>query len=511
MIIFPENSHLKMQQLSLEKTLSILISSTEVTATCTCCDTTAVHIHSRYQRRLKDLPISGYPVTLLVEVRRFFCQNPSCPRKTFAEAFLPLARRSAQTTTRLQTSLQHLGLALGAEAGVRMGTRLGLPSSPTTLLRLIRHMQVPPSVAPAKIVGVDDWAYKRRRHYGTLICDLETGKPLELLPDRTVQTVSAWFEQHPEIQIISRDRWSEYATAAQKGAPQATQVADRWHILHNLTESVSPLFPRIRAELNSSVPTKKENESSPAHLVRQAQYQELLTLSRQGLTPEQIAPFVGVSERSVYRWLTQATVPSWHHHVRSRGVIDEYQGYLLKRWQEGCHKGSVLCRELKAQGYQGSERAVYRYLTFLQGQSSPQELPQTLVPVLSSKRMTWLLVKPSSELDEQEQHDLSLLRQMSETADTAYPLVQAFGQMVRERKGEHLDQWLESVHESALPELQTFAAGIQRDKAAVQAGLTLPYSNGLLEGQINRLKLIKRSMYGRAKFDLLRVRVLSAC
>ena len=511
MIIFPENSHLKMQQISLDKTLTILISSIEATATCTCCNTTAVHIHSRYQRRLKDLPVSGYPVTLLVEVRRFFCQNPTCPRKTFAEAFLPLARRSAQTTNRLQISLQQLGLALGAEAGARIGTRLGLPSSPTTLLRLLRQVQVPPSVAPATIIGIDDWAYKRRQHYGTLICDLETGKPLELLPDRTVETVSAWLEQHPEIEIISRDRGSEYATAAQKGAPQARQVADRWHILHNLTESVSTLFARIRAELNASVPTKKENESSPAHLVRQAHYQELLTLSQQGLSPEQIAPLVGVSERSVYRWLTQSTVPSWHHRVRSHSVLDPYQSYLLKRWQEGCHKGSVLCRELNARGYQGSERAVYRYLTFLQGHSSPQELPPTRVPVLSSKRVTWLLVKPSSELDEEEQHDLSLLRQISKTADIAYQLVQAFGQMVRERKGERLEQWLESVHESALPELQAFAAGIQRDKAAVQAGLTLPYSNGLLEGQINRLKLIKRSMYGRAKFDLLRLRVLSAC
>ena len=228
---------------------------------------------------------------------------------------------------------------------------------------------------PVTCIGIDDWAYKRRRSYGTLICDLETGKPLDLLPDRTVQTVSAWLQEHPEIKIISRDRWSEYATAAQKGAPQARQVADRWHLLHNLTESVATLFPRIRAEVTPAGAIKKANKPSSTHLARQQQYQELEALSQQGLGPQEMAPLVGLSERTVYRWLAQATASSWQHHTRSNSVIDPYYGYLLKRWQEGCRKGSVLCGELKAQGYRGSERAIYRYLTFLQEQAFSEELP----------------------------------------------------------------------------------------------------------------------------------------
>lgn len=510
MIIFPENTSLQVEQITQDETLTVSISSTETRAICTYCGTMATHIHSRYQRRLRDVPVSGYAVKLLVEVRRFFCQNPSCPRKTFAEAFVSLAQRFAQRTNRLQVMLQHLGLALGGEAGARLGARLGLPSSPSSLLRLLRKVKLPASASPVKNIGIDDWAYKRRRRYGTLICDLDTGKPLDMLPDRTVQTVSTWLQQHPEIEIISRDRWSEYATAAQKGAPQATQIADRWHILHNLTESVSAVFPRIRAELTRSMPTRKQQDPSSTQQVRQQQYQELLALVHQGLSPEQIAPLVGLSERTVYRWLTHATAPSWHHHSRSSSVLDPYQSYLLKRWQEGCRSGAVLCRELKAQGYRGSERAVYRYLTFLQTQSSSQESPRTMIPVLSRKRATWLLVNPCCELDEDEQRDLGVLRQGSPTAEVVYHLVQDFGHMVRLRQGEKLDEWLEKVDTSAIAELQPFAAGIQRDKDAVQAGLTLPYSNGLLEGHVNRLKLIKRSMYGRANFDLLRLRVLSA-
>jgi len=510
MIIFPENPHLQVEQFILDETLTVVIRSTEGSATCTSCGTTATHLHSRYQRRLSDVPVSGYLVKLLVEVRRFFCRNCSCPRKTFAEAFLPLAKRFAQRTNRLQAALQDLGLALGAEAGARLGAQLGFPASPSSLLRLLRRVNLPVSTSPARPGGLDDWAYKRQRRYGTLICDLDTGKPLDVLADRPVQTVSTWVHHHPEIEIISRDRWSEYATAAQQGAPQARQVADRWHLLHNLPESVSALFPRIRAQLNPSGPPNKGKEPSSASLVRQQQYRELLALCEQGLGPEQIATVMGLSERTVYGWLTQANAPSWHHQTRSSSVIDPYQASLLKRWQEGCRKGSVLCRELKAPGYRGSERAVYRYLTFLKMQFLPQQLPKAVWPALSRKRMTWLLVKEPSQLDEEEQQALSPLRQTSATAEVVYHLVQGFGQMVRLRQGERLDEWLKQVETSAIPELQPFVAGIQRDKAAAQAGLTLFYSNGLLEGHVNRLKLIKRSMYGRANFDLVRLRVLSS-
>lgn len=190
MIIFPENTHLQVELLNLDEKLIVVISSTEASTTCTSCGTTATHLHSRYQRRLSDVPVSGYPVKLLVEVRRFFCRNSSCPRKMFAEAFLPLAKCFAQRTNRLQTALQHLGLALGAEAGARLGTRLGFPASPSSLLRLPRSLKLPTSTSPARHIGLDDWAYKRQRRYGTLICDLDTGKPLDVLPDRTVQSVS---------------------------------------------------------------------------------------------------------------------------------------------------------------------------------------------------------------------------------------------------------------------------------------------------------------------------------
>ena len=199
---------------------------------CPTCGHETKRVHSRSQRKPSDLPVSGRPVRLVIEVRRFFCDHVCCPCKTFAERTPSLLRPHAQRTVRLQEALQQLGLALGGEAGARLSTQLGVPSSPASLLRLVRQVE-PPAQPPAKSIGIDAWAYKRRVRSGTLMCDVETRRPLDLLPNRSVQTVCTWLEQHPEVEVISRDRWSEYATAAQKGAPQAVQVADRWHLLQH--------------------------------------------------------------------------------------------------------------------------------------------------------------------------------------------------------------------------------------------------------------------------------------
>jgi transposase len=532
MILLPEHANLSIDQVLVDETVTVTLHSKALTAVCPSCGQASGRIHSRYQRQPRDLPISGHPVRLVIEVRRFFCKNASCPCKTFAEQLPCLLRPYAQSTLRLQASQQQLGLVLAGKAAARLGPQLGLPASRDSLLRLVRQAK-PPAKKSAKIIGIDDWAYKRRLHYGTLICDLETRRPLDLLADRSVQTVCTWLQQHPEVEVISRDRWSEYATAAQKGAPQAIQVADRWHLLNNLVEVLTQLLARNRRYGSRLAPDGDDGQALPqesrransmpeqgavvsASLAqRQEQYVQIQALQQLGLPPAQIASRVGLSERTVYRWLARGAVPHRRHHSRSRSVIDPYKAYVLKRWQEGCQKGSQLCRELKAQGYRGSERAVYRYLTFLQETVRPAEQTArsglTQPEPLSVRQAVWLLIRPPEELDEPQKQELRRLCQASSQIEKAYHLAQSFGSMLRQRQGkERLEGWLQEVSRSDLPELQQFAAGIQRDKAAVQAGLSLSYSNGPVEGHITRLKLIKRSMYGRANFDLLRQRVLLA-
>lgn len=518
LLLVPAHSSLAVQDIQVDETLTVMLHSTESAGTCSGCGSPSTHIHSRYYRTLSDLPMSGRRVRLRVQVRRFFCPNLACPLKTFAERFPELAGPHAQRTLRLQQALEQLGLALGGEAGARRGQQFGFPASPDSLLRLVRQ-RTASSPPRATHIGIDDWAYKRRLRYGTLICDLDSGDVVDLLPDRSVQTVYTWLRQHPEVELISRDRWSEYATAAQKAAPQATQVADRWHLLSNLVESLTALLARCRPEIRQASEAL-ETEPTPQpygtnrviasalQAQRHDQFAQVHALSQQGLTPVEIAARVGLGERTVYRWLARQQVPDWHHRFRRASVLDPYKAYVLKRWQEGCRKGVQLLHELQARGYRGSTRAIYSYLALLNASGDAAPQAATAQEPFSARRAVWLLIQDLQKLDAAQQQHLAFIRQASPQVEQAYQLAQAFTQMLRQRQGQLLDDWLQEANTSGLPELRQFAAGIQRDKAAVQAGLTLSYSNGLVEGHINRLKLIKRSMYGRANFDLLRQRVL---
>jgi transposase len=495
-------------------------------------------VQSRYTRRLHDLPASGRPVRLQLSVRRLVCAERSCAQRIFAERFPAVCRPHAQRTIQLQTDLSQLGLALGGQAGARVGRTLGLSGSRDTILRLVRrhHLPDPP---PARVVGLDDWALPRRKRYGTLICDLERGRPIDLLADRSTPTVAAWLAAHPEVEIVSRDGSSEYAAAIKRGAPQARQVSDRWHLTKKLAEAAAVVLTECLAEARRAAqvpspgraptaagegqrPTKApalqrtQDARRAERLARQAQ---IIALRQQGVRLVDIARQVGMAERTVRAWLKAGSVPYAHPRRPRAHRLDPYKPYLLERWQEGCRRGAQLERELRARGYAGSRRGVYRYLATLDPAAPPAgggaapgpglaAAPPPAGSTLSPQQAVWLCFRRPADLEDDEREALARLRQASPPAETAYLLVGAFLRMVRERAGHQLDAWLQAVEESQLEAFASFAAGLCRDKDAVLAGLTLPWSNGPLEGQVNRLKLIKRSMYGRAGFDLLRLRVL---
>jgi transposase len=397
------------------------------------------------------------------------------------------------------------------------------------------------------VVGVDEWSWKRRLRYGTLICDLESGRPIAVLPDRSVETVAAWFEQHPTVEIVSRARSSEFAAAIAQGAPHALQVADRWHLGKNLAGSVEVLLARCRAEIRRAVqdqtmPKPQRAETEPvaaeerrpprarsvqlAQAGRRAQkadrYTQVVDLHQQGFGAAAIASRLGIGERTVYRWLAHGSFPEARRRRRRPSLMDPFERYVLTWWQAGNRNGGQLYRELTARGYQGSPKAMYNYLSTLravpgrsakQSPSKPpkrQRLSSSPVPLenFSAQRATRLFLCQPEHPNERQQAELALIRQASSSAETAYRLAQAFMQMMREQTGAQLDAWLAEVEASHYPELSSFAKGIRQDQAAVLAGLTLPWSQGRLDGHVNQLKLIKRSMYGRAKLPLLWARVL---
>ncbi|MBV8696158.1 MAG: ISL3 family transposase [Ktedonobacteraceae bacterium] len=381
MIIFLDLPEFHVEGVDVAEEITLNLRTTSPTASCPSCGTASSRIQSRYTRRLHDLPSVGRPLSLILQARRFFCKNRTCAQKIFVERLPDLCHPHAQRTKRLQHALRELGLKMGGQAGADCGSELGISGSRDTILRLIRTSE-PSAQQEPRIIGLDDWAWKRRLRSGTLICDLEQGLPIDLLADRTAETVSAWLQEHPTIKIVSRDGSSEYASAIKKGAPQARQVSDRWHLTKNLAACVSVILTQClteirRAErttvtipeeeqlvhLHSHPRTQSERQTQQARQSeRSARYEHIVALSKQGMKSSDIAVHVGMPERTIRHWLSERGIPYSHPRRQRPRLIDAYKTYLLSRWHQGCHNGSQLERELRAKGYKGSERAVYRYL-----------------------------------------------------------------------------------------------------------------------------------------------------
>ena len=523
----------------------VSVSATPTTAPCPLCTTPAHRIHSHYDRTLADLPWAEYHVRLQLRVRKWFCRNRRCRRRIFTERLPTVAAPWARRTHRLAQRFGALGVALGGKAGVRLSQQWGLAVSRNTLLRLLRRLSVPPRATPT-VLGVDDFAMRKRHTYGTVLIDLERHQPITLLPDRTADTFTQWLREHPGVEVIARDRSKAYAEGAQQGAPAATQVADRFHLLQNLAEALHQVFATQSKALEAvndalrqqpvpladgavAVPVPPPDTPQPAQqraaqrqARRQTLYEQVWDLHRQGWTVPAIARHIGLSKRTVQRDLRTATFAGRKSRSdRGQSLLNPYKAALLERWNAGCHTAMRLFRNLQQQGYPGSYGPVAAYARRLrqaQGLSpgqrrSRQSLPSVAEPVsqpLTPRRATWLVLRRETTRTEAEAQQLTQLREQQAEVAEAIDLAQDFTQLVRQRQPAQLDPWLKRATTSTQEALQRFAKGLYEDYDAVKAGVTLPWSTGPVEGHINRLKMLKRQMFGRARLDLLSRRFVGA-
>jgi transposase len=517
-----------------ETTLVIRSRAVATTRPCPDCGQLSGRLHSRYQRVVRDLPVTDYAVRLHLSVRRFLCDATTCPRRTFTERLPNLAPPHAQRTVRLTHSLAAIGFAAGGEAGARLATRLRLPTSGDTLLRILRSIPPPPSSAPS-VIGIDDFALRRGRVYGTIIVDLETHRPIDLFEERSADAVVPWLQARPTLAIIARDRAQEYARAASEGAPQAIQVADRFHLLVNLRETLERAVQRLRSDLRQVLAGPVANQPEPAspaltdrpgqprygrspqlqrlqevrRAEREQRYQEVKRLHTLGLSDREVARRCGLSARTVGDWTRTETLPPdrrGYHALTSK--IDPYIPYLQQRLIEGCTNQSGLWREIRTQGFTGTRSLVAKWIrAHFSDLGRTGSTPAHALP--STRQLAWLLLRGGEEHTDDEQALWQCLREHEELA-WVREMAQQFCVMVREQQAERLDAWLAACHTGPSTEMRTFAAVLERDYDAVHAALTWPWSTGPVEGQIHRLKLIKRSGYGRSSFPLLRQRVLQA-
>jgi transposase len=431
-------------------------------------------------------------------------------------------------------TLQQIGVMLGGRRGAHLSAALHRPVSRTTILRLVRALPLPAPATP-RVLGVDGWALRKGHRYGTILVDLEQHQVIELLGDRKAATLVEWLQEHPGVEIISRDRAPAYAEGASKGAPQAVQVVDRWHLLKNLVEALERCLLRHRKPLQVAagqtqtatadrplpsyaaadrVPWQQraETASQQKHAGKVEQYAQIHALKDAGFTKLDIADLVGVSRPTVDRYLNLEDPPERRRPHRSeRRVLEPYEPYLRERWVQGCRNRSRLFREIRAQGYQHGASTAFRFLQLLErdqaGLPDPTAPAKTKVP--SARHVACLLMQRPDDLASEERDYLSRLGAHEPALATAYELAQAFAVMVRERPGEHhLQVWLAQATASGIQELSSFARGVAEDQAPVAAALSLIWSNGQTEGQVNKLKLLKRQMYGRASFEFLRRRRL---
>ena len=510
--------------------VSITVVSTQMYPCCPLCGVSASRVHSHYTRMIADLPCGGHCIRLLVQVRKCFCDVTTCARKIFAERLTPFIEPWVRVTKRLYQIVQGIGLATGGMLGARLAERLAIRTSWMTVLRRIMALPTEP-VQHVRELGIDDFAFRRGRNYGTILVDMQRHKVIDVLPDRKAATSAVWMATHPEIELVSRDRGGDYASAATSAAPQAVQCADRFHLLKNLGEALEGVLARHLAAHRSRVaqesraipletshalhpPKEKPKQAALSQAKREerlATYEQIVVLRKQGFSQTTIADQVGVAHSTVSRWLGGGTFPEQQPRPRKM-ELDAHLPYLSQRWEAGCHTSAELYRELVARGYTHSYWSVYEQLVrFLPEGRKNQEVPDQLPrPPVLARQAVFLFLRRPEELKGEEQETLELLGSLHTEVDQAYALVQQFAQMLRTRTGEQLDDWLERVRTSQILELRRFVLSVERDKAAVVAGLTLSQNNGLVEGKVNKLKLIKRMGYGRAGFQLLRQRVLHA-
>ena len=484
-VILPGPSCLRLTTISTDDThIRLDLTATRIAVPCPTCMVESSRVHSLYQRTVADLPWAGVPIQLQLNVRRFVCPHPACPRRTFSEPLPEVVAPSARRSLRLATEQRQLGLQVGGAVAARIAQRQGMPVSPATILRLVRRTRVAERATPA-LLGVDAWAYRKRQDFKTILVDLSTNRPLELLPNADATTFATWLQAHPGVQVIARDRAGTFAEGATQGAPDAVQVADRFHLMQNLRTAIEQILNRmldVRQAAAEALAAQAALVLSPdaedAYLAnargtlpeiwrvrdpyrnrvqeqrrtqRLARYEQVLALHQAGTLQQEIARRLGMGRATVRRYLQAGAFPERAPYPRLEGKRDRYMTYLTERWAAGETNGRQLWQELQARGFTGSVMTVMSWAQRQQVLSPPPlstrrgqnqqgrdgQPEQPLAPLRTRRVGWWLLRRPDTRSAER-QAVLACMEQANPAFGQVYRLTTQCTEMLRNRQPEQL-------------------------------------------------------------------------
>jgi transposase len=517
-VLFPHLAAVRVEELSDEDgVVRVRARAHSDEATCPACGNTSARVHCWYERQLADAPVAGRQVMIRLRVRKFICQTVGCARRIFVEQLAGLTVRYGRRSLQLLGLLTAITFALAGRAGARLARQAAITVSATTLLRLLRAAPEPRAATPT-VLGVDDFALRRGHDYGTVLIDMHSGRPVDVLADRKAETLRDWLTQHPGVEIICCDRAGAYAEGAHAGAPDAVQVADRWHLWRNLGEAVERPVTRHHARLQEPLPEAEQPASVPVataaaeqpRLVARTQerHAAIQQLRAAGYSISRISRELKLARGTVHRFLRADGLDELLAMTTSRStLLDGFESYLHQRWNEGCTDAAELFAEIRAAGYRGSVLTVRCYLRPFR--ATLLTVPQQPPTQLKVREVVGWIMREPGKLKADERSRLEALLDRCPELNALAGHVRAFAEMIRELRGDRLRQWMDAVQADDLPALHSFVTRLRRDQDAVVAGLTLHWSSGPVEGHVNRLKMLKRQMFGRANLDLLRRRVIA--
>ena len=503
---------------------NIYVKSVQERCHCPNCLEPSNGVHSHYTRKIKDLPAFGNRVVIYLKTHKFYCREPECPVKVFTERFADHFFTYKRITDRAERLLITTVIESGAKPTERLAIQMSIPVSDTTLLRWLKRKSMPALKIPVTL-GVDDWAYKKRDRYGTVLVNLENRKIIDLLPDRESATLQKWLMDNPGVEIINRDRYGKYLQGATKGAPLAEQVVDRWHLLKNMGEALRKLLEQeyhvlksIRNQEISSVtrdpkqpPARDRDRESNASDRQKEKFIQVKKLYAEGASIKSISRKFKMHRTTIRKYIALETLPRRYYKLPTQ--LEKYLPFIIERLNE---EPKLLLRqlleEIRAKGYNGAYSTLsdgLRYYGIKLGKghicSKTPHLPDIF---WRPSKTSYLFFRDTDQLNKGQLTLLKNLCNKSKKLATALKLIRYFRLIMKERRSEELVTWIEMATKSDISELTGFAKGLESDFKAIKNAFKLPWSNGPVEGNVNKLKTIKRQMYGRASFDLLRRRLL---